>query len=127
MRPVSAEVVAVDGHGRPALLRRSHGEGQVLLCTYPLEHMAAVTPRVNPEPTHRLYDALAALAGVRRAVTIEDPRVSADVLVRSDGSRVAVLVSQADTELRVKPLVAGGGVEEVVLAPYGVRVLELRP
>lgn len=127
VRPVSAEIVAVDGHGRPALLRRSHGEGQVLLCTYPLEHMAAVTPRVNPEPTHRLYDALAALAGVRRAVTIEDPRVSADVLVRSDGSRVAVLVSQADTELRVKPLVAGGGVEEVVLAPYGVRVLELRP
>jgi endo-1,4-beta-mannosidase len=130
VRPTSAEVVAVDGHGRPALLRRRCGDGWVVLCTYPLEHMAAVTPRVNPEPTHRLYDALASFAGVRRPVTVEDPRVSADVLDRADGTRFAVLVSQAETELRVKPVVAGNGpdgFEEVVLEPYGVRVLELEP
>jgi endo-1,4-beta-mannosidase len=130
VRPTSAEVVAVDGHGRPALLRRRHGDGWVVLCTYPLEHMSAVTPRVNPEQTHRLYDALAAFAGVRRPVTAPDPRVSADVLVRSDGTRFAVLVSQAAVEVRVKPVLAGdvtGEFEEVTLGPYGVRVLELRP
>jgi hypothetical protein len=45
------------------------------------------------------------------------------------GTRFAVVVSQAAVELRVKPVVDGdgpGGFEEVVLAPYGVRVLELR-
>ncbi len=130
VRPTTAEVVAVDAHGRPALLRRRHGDGQVIFCTYPLEHMAAVTPRVNPEDTCRLYDALAEVAGVRRPVTVADPRVSADVLVRGDGTRFAVLVSQADSELRVTPRSAESGhegFEEVVLAPYGVRVLELRP
>lgn len=31
--------------------------GSVVLCTYPIEHMAAVTPRVNPEATSQLYSA----------------------------------------------------------------------
>jgi hypothetical protein len=135
VRPVSAEVIAIDQHGRPALLRRRCGSGWVVLCTYPLEHMAAVTPRVNPEPTSRLYDALAALAGVHRPVTVEDPRVSADVLAHADGRQFVFLVSQADTSLQVKPVLAGGktltepgGNEpaEIVLPPYGVGVLEIR-
>jgi endo-1,4-beta-mannosidase len=127
VRPTSAEVIATDGHGRPALLRRPHGDGGLVLCTYPLEHMAALTPRVNPEPTHRLYDALAVVAGVRRPVTVPDPRISADVLVRADGTRFAVLVSQAGSEVKITPVSPEGGFEEVVLEPYGVRVLELRP
>jgi hypothetical protein len=130
VRATSAEVLAVDGHGRPAVLRRRHGDGWIVLCTYPLEHMAAVTPRVNPDPTHRLYDALADLAGVRRPITVPDPRVSADVLVRADGTRFAVLVSQADVELKVTPEITAGAApadEEVALEPYGVLVLELRP
>jgi hypothetical protein len=81
---------------------------------------------VNPEPTYRLYDALADVAGVRRPVTVDDPRVSADVLVRADGTRFAVLVSQADVELTVTPQ-ATPAQEEVTLEPYGVLVLELRP
>jgi hypothetical protein len=36
------------------------------LCTYPVEHMAALTPGVNPDGTVTLYDALARHAGVRR-------------------------------------------------------------
>lgn len=128
VEPTTAEVVAVDGHGRPALLRRRCGEGWTVLCTYPLEHMAAVTPRVNPEPTYRIYDALATLAGARRPVTVDDPRVSADVLVRADGTRFVFLVSQADTELNVKPFIAEGGPAdgaEITLDPYGVLILEI--
>ena len=41
---VGAEVVAVDAHGRPALLRHTVGSGCAVLCTYPIEHMAARTP-----------------------------------------------------------------------------------
>ncbi|HEX5190924.1 MAG TPA: cellulase family glycosylhydrolase [Streptosporangiaceae bacterium] len=108
VRPDGAEVLATDGHGRPALLLRRVGAGSLVLCTYPIEHMAAVTPRVNPEATGSLYDALADHAGVRRAVVVRDPRVAADVLVRSDGQRFAWLVSQADTAVTVTPELADG-------------------
>jgi endo-1,4-beta-mannosidase len=135
VRPDGAEVLAVDGRGRPALLLRQAGAGSVVLCTYPLEHMAAVTPRVNPEATSVLYDALAAHAGVRRLITAGDPRIATDVLVRSDGSRFAWLVSQADEPVTVKPELAPGlalapldgssfdGV--AVLAPFGISVYQL--
>jgi hypothetical protein len=131
--PTDAEVVAVDGHGRPALLLRPVGEGHVLLCTYPVEHMAAVTPRVNPEDTVALYDALGAHAGVRRPVTVADPRVSVDRLEHEDGRTFVWLVSQAREELTVKPVVNGGGplydldgapAGTVRLPVLGVRVLE---
>ncbi|OAH09443.1 cellulase family glycosylhydrolase [Streptomyces jeddahensis] len=134
VEPDGAEVVATDAHGRPALLERRVGTGSVVLCTYPVEHMAAVTPRVNPEATSSLYDALAARAGVRRPVTVDDPRVAVDLLEHEDGHRWVWLVSQCPTELPVKPVVAPGHrlapldgepLESVVLAPYGVVVLRL--
>jgi len=108
VRPDGAEVLATDGHGRPALLLRRIGAGSIVLCTYPVEHMAAVTPRVNPEATSSLYDALADHAGVRRTVVVRDALVAADVLVRSDGQRFACLVSQADTAVTVTPELADG-------------------
>jgi hypothetical protein len=109
VRPDGAEVLATDGRGRPALLMRRAGAGALVLCTYPVEHMAAVTPRVNPEATSTLYEALAVQAGVRRLVTADDPRIACDVLVRpDDGARFACLVSQADEQVTVKPELAPG-------------------
>jgi len=40
----------------------------------PVEHMAALTSRVNPDDNVTFYDALARHAGVRRLVTADDPR-----------------------------------------------------
>lgn len=134
VEPRGARVAAVDGHGRPALLRHRVGAGEAVLCTYPLEYLAAGTPRVNPEDTHRLYAALAELAGARRPVTVDTPYVGADTLVHEDGRRFVWLVSQADAELAVQPradgalrdLETGEECAEVALEPFGVRVLELR-
>ncbi len=50
-----------------ALLLRSAGRGSLVLCTYPVEHMAALTPRVNPDDSVALYGALATHAGGRSA------------------------------------------------------------
>lgn len=132
VRPDGAEIVAVDGHDRPALLLRRTGAGSVILCTYPIEHMAAVTPAANPEATSRLYDALAIHAGVRRSVTVDDPRVAADVLVHSDGSHFVWLVSHAPGSVTVKPQLASGARlcaldgapsgEAVTLDPFGVGI-----
>jgi endo-1,4-beta-mannosidase len=139
VRPAGAEVIAVDGAGRPALLRRQADAGAMILCTYPVEHMAAVTPDVNPDATGKLYGALAVNAGLRRLVQVEDPRVASDVVIRSDGARFAWLVSQANEELTIKPELADGlrlraldgtadgaiGSDVVTIAPFGVCVLRI--
>ncbi|WP_425837995.1 cellulase family glycosylhydrolase [Streptomyces fractus] len=126
--PDGARVVATDAHGRPALLVHEIGAGRAVLATYPLEHMAARTARVNPEQTHRLYAALAEVAGAARPVTVDTPLVSADTLVHEDGRRFLWLVSQAEEELTVRPSGRlGKPLDEVTLAPYGVRVIELDP
>ncbi len=131
--PTSAEVLAVDEHDRPVLLRRRLGAGQLILSTYPLEYMAAVTPAVNPEPTYRLYAALASESGTVPDVRVDDPRVLVSELVRDDGARLVWFVSQGDTPLTVTPIVKSGtltdggvAVAEVVLEPFGVAVLILK-
>jgi beta-glucosidase len=129
---LDAEVVAVDGRGRPAILRKRHGAGQAVLCTYPLEYLAAARPRANPEPTWRLYAALAAEAGAAPDVRVADPRVLVDELVHDDGTRFVWLVSEHADELEARLELRGGGLRTldgepadstVVLPPYGVAVL----
>jgi hypothetical protein len=118
-----AEVVAVDGHGRPALLRNPVGAGATVLCTYPIEHMAARTPRVNPEDTWRLYAALADAAGVVRPVTVSDPRIVAGT-VRHGGSTTSLLVNCSAEPIVAEPLLDGGGaIAPRVIGPMGVAVI----
>jgi hypothetical protein len=97
--------------------------------------MAALTPRVNPDDSVALYGALATHAGARRPVTVDDPRVASDMLVRDDGTLFAVLASHAAETLTVKPALAGGGTlttldggeaeEGVTLGPFGVEVMKI--
>lgn len=101
VKPAGAEVLAVDGQGRPALLRRRVGAGAMVLCTYPVEHMAARRRMANPEATWRLYSALAAEAGVRVPVRVDDPRVSCGRL-RVGDAEVAVVVNLSADELTVE-------------------------
>lgn len=131
-----AEVLAVDQHGNPVLLRHAVGDGFFVLCTYPLEYMAAITSGVNPDATRRVYDALATSAGVSRPVRVRDGRVMVGQLDHVDGRSFVWLVSQSAEALGVSPVVQEGRVlvdergaelpAEVELAPYEVRVLELR-
>ena len=139
--PTTAEVIATDAHGRPAILRRQAGRGALLFCTYPLEYMASATPRANPDATVALYAALATHAGVRRPVTVEDPEVACDVLVRNDGTRFAVITSHASEALTVKPTLCAAGepqpplgltaldnseiLDRVTLNPFEIKVLKI--
>jgi hypothetical protein len=94
-----------------------------------------LTPRVNPDGTVTLYDALARHAGVRRLVTADDPRVACDTLIRDDGALFAVLASHTTEQLTVKPALPRGGeltslggeetAEGVELGPFGITVLAL--
>ena len=136
--PVTAQdatVVATDGAGRPVLVQREVGAGRIILCTYPLEYMAAALPAVNPEPTYRIYDALAVIAGIERDVVVDDPRVCVGELTHSGGSRFIWLVSQSPDAVTATPRVRPGlqlrtldgaaTAADHVLPPYGVLVLRL--
>jgi endo-1,4-beta-mannosidase len=135
VEPAQAEVIATDSRGRPALLQRRVGRGSLILCTYPVEHMAALTPQVNPDDAVTLYGALAVHAGVRRAVTADDPRIACDTLIRDDGTVFAVLASHAAELLTIKPVPAAGSglaalgdeeiLEGVTLDPFGISVLRV--
>ena len=131
VEPADAEVIAVDGQGHPALLRRRTGSGAMVLGTYPLEYFAAVTPLVNPEPTWRLYDALAIEAGVVRTVTVSDPRVAAAELRHNDGRNFVWFVNHSAEAVAASPWVDGHLVDldgatmkKVELGPFAITVLE---
>lgn len=113
------EVLAVDQHDRPVLVRRRHGSGQAILGTLPFEYFAARSARVNPERTWQLYDALADEAGVERTVRVDDPRVITDGLSHRDGREFAWLINVSGDLVDVGQY----GVEQ--LAPYEVAVVQL--
>ena len=132
--PDGAEVLAVDQHGHPVLLRNRIGAGWMVLCTYPLEYFAASTPFSNPEPTWAVYDALAAEAGVTRDVRVPDPAVNVGEMVHDDGRRYIWFVSESAEKSTVRPATGsrhligedGANIESFELEPFGVTVLELR-
>ena len=101
-----AKVLAVDGAGRPALLRHSIGTGSTVLCTYPIEHMAAHRVSANPEDCWRLYSALASAAGVARPVRVDDPRVLVGG-IRVGTGEIAVFVNCSSDTVAVEPIVTG--------------------
>lgn len=116
---IDAEVIAVDQHDRPVLTRRRHGAGQAILSTLPLEYFAAHSPRVNPEDTWQLYDALADEAGVERAARVDDPRVLVDGLSHRDGREFAWLINASGETIDLQLY----GVDR--LSPYEVTVVQL--
>ncbi len=61
LEATTAQVMARDSSGRPALLCREVGAGRIVLSTYPLEYFAARTREPDTGSTVRLYSALAAL------------------------------------------------------------------
>jgi hypothetical protein len=116
-------------------LRYPSGRGWMVLCTYPLEHMAASRPQANPEQTWRLYTALATAARVGRPVRVEDPRVVVGGL-RVGPKEVFLALNVSPDEVRAtlqapaQTLLAGGApaggdAGELALGPYEVAVLYL--
>ena len=136
VEPLEAEVIATGSGGKPALLRRRVGSGSIVLSVYPLEYMAALGARVNPDDTVRLYRALAREAGAVAPVRVERPDVHVDRLVRDDGKVFTFFVSYSPSPLEIKPELADGAslhelssgapLKRIALAPRGVAIAELR-
>jgi endo-1,4-beta-mannosidase len=131
VEPTTAEIVAVDGHGRPALLRNRLGEGMTFFCAYPIEMMAASTPHANPEGTWRIYSALAEASGVHRPVRVNDPRVLAGLIQTSDGDGVAVFANWSNELVETSPIATGVELgpagETLRLEPFAIATLDAAP
>jgi endo-1,4-beta-mannosidase len=128
-------IIAVDDRRRPALVRNRLGEGSAILCTYPIEYMAAETAAVNPEDTWKLYRALAVEAGVTPEVQLDSPDVVCGEMVHEDGRRFVWLINMTPDPLTASPRLASGSlrgidggtpVTSVRLPAFGVAVLERR-
>lgn len=135
VKPGEARVLAVDDRERPALLERRVGSGAMVLCTYPIEHMASRAPHANPENSWRLYSELARAAGVVVPLKVDDPRVMVGRL-RSAQDEIALVINMSaePLEAKLEPLDgagygrygAGSGepLEVLVLPPFEVEVLK---
>jgi hypothetical protein len=129
-----ARVLATDDRGHPALLERKIGQGAMVLCTYPIEHMAARTPHANPESTWRLYAELATAAGVALPLGVSDPRVMVGRLRCAD-DELAIVMNMSAQQMEAKLVVQDGAsygrkgavpqapLGSVVLPPFEVEVL----
>jgi endo-1,4-beta-mannosidase len=136
LEPVDAYVLAIDGHGRPAVVERAVGAGRIVLSAFPVEYMAASSPRVNPEATARWYRALAARAGTLPAVRTGRTDVHVDRLVRDDGEAFVWFASHVDEPVTVDPILPDAAqltelssdtaVAAIPLAPRAVEVYRLR-
>jgi len=128
-----AEVIAVDAQGRPALLRRAVGTGQMVLATYPFEYLAASVPRVNPEPTWSIYAALAIESEIERLVSVPDPRVLTALQNRDDGERFVWFINQSaeavsasiESSREVRDRTTRASLTTIELPPYEVVVAQL--
>ncbi|MFI9388059.1 beta-mannosidase [Kutzneria sp. NPDC052558] len=114
--PVTAGVLGtVDGS--PAFADRSIGAGRIVLLGYPVEYFAARTPQVNPDDTVRLYRALGLEADALPAIDNDgDPRLIVDTLIRDDGARFAIVVSEHN-----RAVTTPFG----TLAPFGAAIVPL--
>ncbi len=137
VEPVEADVVAVDGEGRPAILEHRLGAGRVVFSAYPLEYY--ITQRYEAhqtDATWRLYRALRDLAGLAPHVDGDNPFVEVRAL---EGPRDTLVwaINHSWQPQRLRLAVAGpvhavhdleSGAEaalEVELPQKQVRVLRL--
>lgn len=130
--PASVHVLARDQRGRPALVRRRVGTGAVYTSTYAVEYYGSERPDAHrDDAVTRLYRALALEARALPPVTVDCPDVIVDGLVHDDGREFYWLVNVSPhmrtahlrTDRALLDLESGRASQEVVLEPFGVRVL----
>ncbi|MDR6573610.1 endo-1,4-beta-mannosidase [Curtobacterium sp. 320] len=120
----AAQVVARDGHGRPAILVHERGLGRTVLSTYPLELLCARTPHVDHRPLAQLYRALAVVAGVSAHVSTDDLDSFADTLLTDDGGVHTVVVNTAGSDSDTIVRHADGDTAAVHLPAFAAVVLD---
>ena len=140
------KVIATDQDGRPALIANTFGKGKVLTCAFPIEkYLSRVTSAYEAgDTTHRLYQALAAWAGIQPLFRSDRAEVEAATLT-GQGRGYVVFTNHSDaaqtvtvtarnalrrigfiTEQGATPLELHGNGFTLRVAPFGGEIVEYR-
>ena len=93
LRPTTAQVLAVDGEGRPCVLWNRYGRGGVLCFAFGVEYYLSNMPDVYlRDRTYEIYRSLALEAGVPFPVDCDDPFVEVGRLV-AEGEELVFLIN----------------------------------
>jgi len=96
----SAQILAVDQDGQPAILLHEYGRGKLIACAYPLElllgkHYAAFE---SPRPEAVFYRALKQAAGIAPLCETDRPAVECGVLQGKHRAVVILVNHSAETQ-----------------------------
>lgn len=79
-RPVDADVVAYDQYGEPVIFTARRGRGRSYLSLIPIEALLASMEEIDwCSGIHKLYESIAAEAGISRLYVAIDPRIEVQV------------------------------------------------
>lgn len=97
LTPTTAEVIAVDGEGRPAILLNSIGKGKVIFSTYPLEYYLANTGEgYKKDKTYKIYRSLCRMAGIIPRFDSPNPYVELGTIKHKGKSRFLLWIINHD-------------------------------
>ncbi|MBK8480436.1 MAG: hypothetical protein IPL40_04575 [Proteobacteria bacterium] len=110
-------VLAHDQRGRPALTRKRHGAGQMLLLHCPLEYYLAEQSDINArDQSEALYGLLAAAAGLQPTLRSSDPLVQLREVETTDGAPLLWVLNRS-WEARAPLIDSPGGGALTIGAP----------
>ena len=112
VRPVDAEVIAVDSEGDPVLTVARRGRGVAILLTVPIELVFMLSEDPWSPGLHRIYEAIADEAGIATGYRVSTPLAEVQVY-RGEGADLLILVNH------------GRDTEAVLRTPRDVRRLEV--
>lgn len=121
----SAQILAVDQDGQPAILLHEYGRGKIIISTYPLELLLGRAYGIfeSPRPEAAFYRALKNLAGIRPLCESDRPEVACGVL--DGGTRsLAILVNHSSQTQKGRATFAKDIAEITLLTAEGRVPLE---
>lgn len=99
VEPTTAEVLARDTTGRPALLLNRFGKGYVICFTFGVEYCLGHMPDAyEKDETYKVVEGLADLSGLKRPIDCDNPAVELGIF---EGETERVLVAINHTKLPV--------------------------
>ncbi len=115
LKPVSAEVLAYDQDGNPAIVVNAYGKGKIMFVNAPIESYFAVTPQVASERVgyEKIYALAKRLAGVESGLEKCNPLTNFTIHRIDEKRALAIVINNTEEVISEKFSFNGGTVGKV--------------